>query len=96
MAAAGLSVSKAARGSGSGAEGAFELMASMMKSHGIDMLYELSLKSTRAKTLLADPEVRKRGSEALQIAYDMRDAKGCQAKAALLERDGRSWQETDQ
>jgi hypothetical protein len=77
---------------GAPADGTFALLSEGMGPHGIDLLYRLhsekggSKAAERATLLLADEEVRARGSEALRIAYDLRHAADCGAVLALLER----------
>jgi serine/threonine-protein kinase len=69
----------------------YEIIERRMGTHGIDLLYELmttrggSRAAKRATDLLADPEVRKRGTPALRIAYDLRKT-SCPEKNQLFER----------
>jgi hypothetical protein len=83
-------VFRAANSSKTVSDQAFELMSTKMGQHGPDVLYELwvagGTRATKAEKRLSEPEVFKRGSAALQIAVDMRKAKGCKAKGELLER----------
>lgn len=71
-------------------DAAFNLMGSHMGAVGADMLYKVALsrpsvKDTALKTL-AKPSVREHFSPALSIAYDLRYAKSCKARLALLPR----------
>jgi serine/threonine-protein kinase len=69
----------------------YEIIERRMGTHGIDLLYELmttrggSRAAKRANELLADPEVRKRGSPALRVAYELRTVP-CSEKNQLFER----------
>jgi hypothetical protein len=69
---------------------ALVIMGTMMGSKGPDVLYELSLSSAAsradAKTLLTTEAVRKSATPALLIAFDLREAASCSAKAELLTR----------
>jgi serine/threonine-protein kinase len=69
---------------------ALALMGSKMGTAGPDMLYDLTLTPAAAqapaRSLLDSEAVRKHASAAVLIAHDLRQAKSCQAKAALLER----------
>jgi hypothetical protein len=79
----------------------FELLSSGMGTAGADILYELittrggSRAARRAEEVIKDESVRERGSPALRIAYELRTAKSCEDKLALLDRakadgDGRT------
>src|SRR5262249_25360130 len=79
----------------------FDLLATRTGATGPDVLFEIistkggSDAADRANKLLRDPAVRERGTPALRIAYDMRAAKGCRERMALLDRvrddgDGRT------
>lgn len=79
----------------------FELIATGMGETGGDILYELvstkggSRAAKRAQDLLDKPDVLDRCSDAMRIAYDLRRARSCDAKAKLLDRaesegDGRT------
>lgn len=69
-----------------------ELMTKDAAPWGLDVLFEIlttrgsSRAAKDAALFLADPEVRKRGSRALQIAWEMRSAEACDAKRPLLAR----------
>jgi serine/threonine-protein kinase len=91
-----------AQGSGESADAAFALMSTGLGARGPDLLYELltgrpvsQRANLRAKQALAKGEVRSRMSPALAVAWDLRNAGGCEAKRALLPRatqrgDGRA------
>lgn len=70
----------------------FDIIAKKMGTTGGDILYEIvstkggSRAAKRANELLRDPDVVKRGSPAMQIAWAMRNAKRCEDKIALLDR----------
>jgi eukaryotic-like serine/threonine-protein kinase len=79
----------------------FDAISSKMGTLGGDILYELlttrggSRAAKRAEDLLKNPAVRGRASPALRIAYELRTAKSCDDKVALLDRaktdgDGRA------
>ena len=84
----------AARASDDVATTIFGLIATKMGTQGPDMLYEMytargnSKSAERAKAVLADESVRKRGTPALRVAYDLVRAKSCKEKTALIERAG--------
>lgn len=69
---------------------AFELLASSMGSIGADLLFRLALTESEqrdtARKYLARPQVHKKFSEALSIAYDLQFAQSCSARLRLLER----------
>lgn len=74
-------------------DAAFAMLESDMGPRGIDLLYWLGYESkaqpkstARAVKTLARKEVYQRGSAALQVAVDLRNAAGCEAKHKLLER----------
>jgi hypothetical protein len=68
------------------------LLTGKMAPGGLDILYELTV--TRGGTAAADAagraledeHVRAKGSAALQIAWELRHAKGCDEKIALFDR----------
>lgn len=70
----------------------FELIAHKMGTTGGDLLYELlttkggSRAAKRADALLRDAALRDRGTPAMRIAYDLREAKRCDDKIALFPR----------
>lgn len=79
----------------------FDLIAHEMGTAGGDLLYELmttkggSRAAKRAEDLLRDAGLRGRASPAMRIAYELRSAKRCDDKVALLARaasdgDGRT------
>lgn len=76
--------------SGPAQTGAFRLLATKMGSVGPDLLYKISLSQPEERTLalrtLARPEVRKRFSPALSIAYELQFAESCAARLPLLAR----------
>lgn len=85
---------------GDAADRVFALLTGKLEELGVDILYELmttkggSRAAKRASDLLAREEIRKRGSDALRIAYDLRQS-ACAKKPALFERakedgDGRT------
>jgi tRNA A-37 threonylcarbamoyl transferase component Bud32 len=69
---------------------AFELLASSMGSVGADLLFRLALTESEqrdtARKYLARPQVHKKFTEALSIAYDLQFAQSCSARLRLLER----------
>ncbi|MGD0677882.1 MAG: serine/threonine-protein kinase [Polyangiaceae bacterium] len=76
-------------------EQAFELLESKLGSVGVDILYDIAFGATgrlypqaasRAKRSLTANAVRGRASNALGVLLELREAKGCEAKHALLER----------
>lgn len=80
----------------------FDLIATKTGTVGADILYDIvatrggSRASRYAEELLKDESVRARGTPAMRIAYDLRAAKGCEEKIALLDRasaegDGRTY-----
>jgi hypothetical protein len=76
------------------AERVFGVLATKMGTTGPDLLYEMyaarggSKAAERAKAVLADEGVRKRGTPAMRVAYDLSRAKGCKEKVALIARAG--------
>lgn len=72
----------------------FKIVQDKMGTAGPDLLYELlttrggSRAAKRAEELLRDEGVRSKGSPAMRIAYDLRTARTCAAKAELYERAG--------
>lgn len=78
-------------GRGEHADKLFDIIEHQMGTHGIDLLYQLvvahggSRASARAGELLRDPEVRARGSAAMRVAYDLRNAP-CAQKSQLFTR----------
>ncbi len=83
-------VKKAASAPGEASKLAFELLTDHMGSTGPDLLYELYMTSPktskRAEELLQSPNVKKRSSPALAVAWELRNAASCQARVPLLER----------
>lgn len=79
-------------GGGADADKLFDIIATKMGAAGPDLLFELittkggSLAAKRADELMRDAALRSRGTPALRIAYDLRVASGCEAKADLLAR----------
>jgi hypothetical protein len=80
----------------------FNLISGHMGTTGADILYELvttrggSRAAKLAEEVLKNESVRERGTPALRIAYDLRKAKSCDDKIALLDRatadgDGRTF-----
>jgi hypothetical protein len=80
----------------------FELIVTKTGTVGADILYDIvttrggSRASRSAEERLKDASVRARGTPAMRVAYDMRVAKGCEDKLALLDRaaadgDGRTY-----
>ena len=80
----------------------FELIATKTGTVGADILYDIvanrggSRAWRYAEELLKDESVRARGTPAMRVAYDLRAAKGCEDKIALLDRasadgDGRTY-----
>jgi serine/threonine-protein kinase len=74
-------------------DAAISLLASRMGTPGVDILYDLAYAShqaspvtRRARTALAQPEVRAHAGPAAAILLDLRDATTCEAKRALLPR----------
>jgi eukaryotic-like serine/threonine-protein kinase len=83
----------AAQGQADMADAAFSLMEDKLGSKGAELLYDLSTTkgvnartTSRAKQSLAKPELRAKVGPALQVALDLKSAKGCEAKRALLPR----------
>jgi len=70
----------------------FDMIETRMGTTGPDILFELiatkggSRGARRAEQLLKDKSVRNRGTPAFRIAYDLRMARKCEEKSALLER----------
>jgi tRNA A-37 threonylcarbamoyl transferase component Bud32 len=76
-------------------EDAFSLLESKMGARGIDILYDVAFgtagrmypqAAVRARRSLENAEVRGRGSPALAVLLDFRDAKTCDDRHALLDR----------
>ncbi|WP_437278255.1 protein kinase [Sorangium sp. So ce375] len=73
------------------ADRVFDALSSRFGTAGIDVLYEIvetrgrSTPATRAAKLLRDPEIAARGTPALRISFEMRDAT-CGEKLPFLER----------
>ena len=74
---------------------AFALLESKMGALGVDILYDIAFgtsgkmypaAATRAKRSLTANDVRGRASPALAVLLDLREAKSCDARHALLER----------
>jgi hypothetical protein len=72
------------------ADRVFELLSEEMGSAGVDVLYRLHTgkgePAERASKLLADEEVRGRGSPALRVAYELAQAKDCEQVVRLIDR----------
>lgn len=70
----------------------FTILSEKMGEPGIDVLYYLvtakgsSDAAHLAGDILSRPEVAARGSKAMQVAWALRNAKGCEAKRALFAR----------
>ncbi len=68
------------------------LLTDKLGPHGIDVLFEIivtkggTIAHTNAVRLLKDPEIRKRGTVAMNVAYELRTAPNCDAKRALFAR----------
>ncbi|WP_437896520.1 protein kinase domain-containing protein [Sorangium sp. So ce124] len=73
------------------ADKVFDALSSRFGTAGIDVLYEIvetrgrSTPATRAAKLLRDPEIAARGTPALRISFELRDAT-CGEKLPFLER----------
>ncbi|HXX68253.1 MAG TPA: serine/threonine-protein kinase [Polyangiaceae bacterium] len=76
-------------------EQALDLLEAKMGARGIDILYDIAYGTSgrlypqaaaRAKRSLATDSVRGRASPALAVLLDLRDAKSCEARHALLDR----------
>lgn len=71
---------------------AFALAGHELGSVGLDVLYEIMTTrgggeaASRAERQLQDPTAREQGTAALRIAYDLRMARDCPGKLALLDR----------
>jgi eukaryotic-like serine/threonine-protein kinase len=74
---------------------AFALLESRMGARGVDILYDIAygasghmyqVAASRARHSLVADDVRSRASSALAVLLDLREAKTCDAKHALLER----------
>ncbi|MBW2526573.1 MAG: serine/threonine protein kinase [Deltaproteobacteria bacterium] len=69
-----------------------ELLSSGMGTAGIDILYHMyttrggTVAAKEAAALLANPKIRARGTAQLRIAWDLRAAKKCEDKLALMDR----------
>ena len=77
-----------------GSDVAFSLLESKLGPAGPDILYDVGYLTSgqnypsaakRARQSLEKPDVQAVGSEALRVAINFRDAKGCDTKHALLE-----------
>jgi hypothetical protein len=83
-------VQQMARTRGPASQEAFKLLAANMGSVGPDLLYKMSLSNgeqrEQALAALAKPEVRRRFSAALSIAYELQFAESCSARVPLLQR----------
>jgi serine/threonine-protein kinase len=72
----------------------FDVLATKTGTAGIDILYYLvtskggSKASKAADAMLADPKIVARGSEAMQVAWELRNAP-CAKKRDLFERAGK-------
>jgi eukaryotic-like serine/threonine-protein kinase len=83
----------AAQGQADAADAAFVLLENKLGAKGAELLYDLSMTkgvnartASRAKQSLAKPDVRDNIGPALKVALDLKGAKGCEAKRALLPR----------
>jgi len=83
----------AAQGQADAADAAFALMEDKLGAKGAELLYDLmttkgvnARAAARAKQSFAKPEVRDNVGSALQVALDLKAAKGCEAKRTLLAR----------
>jgi serine/threonine protein kinase len=74
---------------------AFQLLETRMGTRGIDILYDIAFGASgrlypqaavRAKRSVATESVRGRASPALAVLLDLREARGCEGKHAILER----------
>jgi eukaryotic-like serine/threonine-protein kinase len=87
-------VTSAALSGGTGADAAFALLEGErpMNEQGVDILYEIATRGgpspgkTRALLSLAKPAVRAHATPATLVALEVREAKGCAARRALLKR----------
>ncbi len=82
-------VAAAAKGQGATADRAMDLLEGPMGAGGADVLYDLAEKGgkrSRFAKALDQPGVRKHASPALDALLDLRDAKGCKAKKAAVEK----------
>ena len=84
-------VTAAAQGNQEAADAAFALMEGGLGAKGPDLLFGLTTTKqvsaraqARARQSLAKAEVRSKMSPALQVAIELKNAKGCEAKKALL------------
>jgi serine/threonine protein kinase len=82
-------ISKAAQRASS-RDAALSLMVTGMGSGGLDLLYDLMIRSKalrpKIETMFASAEIRERFSPALAIAHDLRMASDCAARSPLLDR----------
>jgi serine/threonine protein kinase len=74
---------------------AFQILETRMGTRGVDILYDIAFgasgrqypqASVRAKRSVASDGVRGRASPALAVLLDLREARGCEGKHAVLER----------
>lgn len=83
-------VQRAAETPGVPADVAWKMMTEEMGTQGPDVLYSLIMTkpklAERAERALSDPTVRRRGSPALAIAWELRTASSCAARLPLLDR----------
>jgi hypothetical protein len=83
-------VQRAAETPGLPADLAWKMMAEEMGTYGPDLLYALMLNkprlADRAERSLNDAAVRRRGTPALAIAYELKSAPNCAARLPLLDR----------
>jgi serine/threonine-protein kinase len=85
-------ITAAAQGPAESADAAFSLLQENgLGAKGPDILYDLSTSKglsprtlARVKQTLAKQEIKSRMSPALQVAVDLKNATGCEAKRALL------------
>jgi hypothetical protein len=73
-------------------QAAVALMENELGESGVDLLYDLTVKQTQARwkarlnQSLTRPEILARASAGTRLALDLRSAKTCEAKRALLPR----------
>jgi serine/threonine protein kinase len=86
-------VMKAALAAGGVAARALDLMAQRMGRRGADLLYDMFVTSpslrVAARERLDNPATKQNFSPALAIAYELKIAKGCEARLPLLARAGK-------
>jgi hypothetical protein len=83
-------VMQMAKTQGEASRRAFKLLGTHMGTVGPDLLYKLSLTHTEqretALKALGQPDVRKRFSPALSVAYELQFAESCSARVPMLPR----------